>query len=145
MRETAVSKNLEDQGQTHGVDHVGLTVMSLADSLAFFTDVLGWKQTGGRPEYPAAFVSDGAGAVTLWEIQDRDGAVQFDRRRNIGLHHLAIRVASEAALADLFARASRWPGVEVEFAPQPSGRGPKIHCMIREPGGTRLELAWDPR
>jgi len=27
----------------------------------------------------------------------------------------------------------------------PAGAGPKIHMMLREPGGNRLEFVWDPR
>ena len=138
-----MSDAIPDSPATRGIDHVGLTVRSLPQSLAFFTEGLGWRQTGANPDYPAAYVSDGAGVVTLWEV--RETAVDFDRHRNIGLHHLAIRVPSEAALTDLFARISTWPGVQVEFAPEFSGKGPKVHCMIREPGGNRLEFAWDPR
>jgi lactoylglutathione lyase len=44
---------------TLGIDHVGLTVRSLDLSLAFFVECLGWTQKGGRPEYPAGYVSDG--------------------------------------------------------------------------------------
>jgi hypothetical protein len=33
----------------------------------------------------------------------------------------------------------------VEFAPALSGRGPKIHFIVREPSGIRIELASDPR
>jgi hypothetical protein len=33
----------------------------------------------------------------------------------------------------------------VEFAPALSGKGPKIHFMVREPSGVRLEFAYDPR
>ena len=43
------------------------------------------------------------------------------------------------------ANSSVWPGVVIEFAPELSGAGPKWHSMIREPGGCRLEFAWDPR
>jgi hypothetical protein len=32
-----------------------------------------------------------------------------------------------------------------EFAPELSGKGPKIHFMVREPSGIRLEFAYDPR
>jgi hypothetical protein len=57
-------------------------------------------------EYPAAFVSAAAGVITLWEVRDRETAVDFDSHRNIGLHHFAIRVASEAELTELFERVS---------------------------------------
>jgi hypothetical protein len=40
---------------------------------------------------------------------------------------------------------SKWPGVVVEFGPEPSGAGPKIHFIVREPSGVRIEFAFDPR
>jgi len=49
------------------------------------------------------------------------------------------------ALDGLYARVASWPGVVMEFPPQPSGAGPKVHMMLREPGGNRVEFAWDPR
>jgi hypothetical protein len=45
----------------------------------------------------------------------------------------------------IFARVRNWPGVEIEFAPKKTGKGPKVHTMITEPGGTRLTFAFDPR
>lgn len=125
---------------TQGVDHVGLTVANLKQSAAFFTDCLGWRLLGEKPDYPAAFVSDGHTRVTLWQVSDTH--VEFDRRRNIGLHHLAIKIGTLADLRAVYQRVAVWPGVVVEFAPELSGKGPKVHCMIREPGGCRIEFAW---
>jgi hypothetical protein len=71
--------------------------------------------------------------------------VPFDRQHNIGLHHLALKVASLEQLHQVYELVADWDGVVVEFSPEPSGGGPKIHCMIREPGGCRIEFAWDPR
>src|SRR5258705_5189275 len=51
---------------TCGVDHVGLSVRDLESTRRFFCDGLGWRVVGERPEYPAAFVSDGHQIVTLW-------------------------------------------------------------------------------
>ena len=130
---------------TAGVDHVGLTVADLGKSRAFFTECLGWSLVGERPEYPAAFVSDGYTRVTLWQVAERGSHAAFDRRRNVGLHHLALRVNSREELEALHRRVAAWPDIVVEFAPELSGSGPKWHCMIREPGGCRLEFAWDPR
>ena len=129
--------------RTLGIDHLGLTVSDLDASLDFFVHALGWTQFGGNPGYPSAYVTDGVSRLTLWQ-QTRQGAA-FDRHANVGLHHFALKVASEADLAALFDVVKAYPGVVVEFAPEPSGKGPKIHCMIREPGGTRLELSYDPR
>jgi catechol 2,3-dioxygenase-like lactoylglutathione lyase family enzyme len=130
---------------TVGFDHVGLTVRDLEAARAFFVDGLGWKVVGGKPDYPSIYVSDGAAVLTLWRVADPATYVPFDRRTNVGLHHLALRVASREVLDELYARIASWPGVEIEFPPQTSGSGPKFHMMLREPGGNRLELAWDPR
>jgi hypothetical protein len=85
---------------TCGVDHVGLSVGDLDSTRRFFCDCLGWRVVGERPEYPAAFVSDGQQIVTLWRVEAPDQAVAFDRRTNVGLHHLALAVADRAGLDD---------------------------------------------
>jgi catechol 2,3-dioxygenase-like lactoylglutathione lyase family enzyme len=130
---------------TQGFDHVGLTVKDLDASRAFFVDCLGWKVVGGRPEYPAAYVSDGGAVLTLWRVENPAAFTEFNRRSNVGLHHLALKVPSREALDELHPRVAAWPGVLVEFAPQLSGAGPKVHMMLLEPGGNRIEFAWDPR
>jgi len=130
---------------TRGIDHVGLTVKNLDATRSFFVDCLGWKVVGGRPEYPAVYVSDGHGIVTLWSVENPETCIDFDRRKNIGLHHLAFKVPSREVLDGLHVRIAAWPGVVIEFSPQLSGSGPKVHMMLREPGGNRLEFAWDPR
>jgi catechol 2,3-dioxygenase-like lactoylglutathione lyase family enzyme len=130
---------------TFGVDHVGLSVRDLESTRRFFCDCLGWRVIGERPDDPAAFVSDGQDMVTLWQVEAPDRAVAFDRRANVGLHHLALAVADRAGLDALYERVAKWPGVVVEFAPEPSGKGPKIHFIVREPSGVRVEFAFDPR
>src|SRR5258708_37024060 len=126
---------------TVGVDHVGLAVKDLGLARRFFCDCLGWRVVGENQSYPASFVSDGNGIVTLWQVEDPEKCVPFDRRRNIGLHHLALKVVDRKALDALHARVAAWPGTMIEFAPERSGKGPKVHFMVREPGGTRIELA----
>jgi catechol 2,3-dioxygenase-like lactoylglutathione lyase family enzyme len=134
-----------DTPATCGIEHVGLSVRDLESTRRFFSDCLGWQVVGARPEYPAAFVSDGHQTVTLWQVEAPDRAVAFDRRANVGLHHLALAVADRAGLDALYERVARWPGVAVEFAPEFSGNGPKIHFIVREPSGIRIEFAFDPR
>lgn len=126
------------------IDHVGLTVSDLGASTAFFVECLGWRVIRERPEYPAAYLARDDASITLWEVEDRHSHVPFDRRANVGLHHLALRLQSRAELERVHQRASEWPGVEVEFAPEASGAGPKMHSMIREPGGCRIEFVWRP-
>lgn len=133
------------QVMTLGVDHVGLTVADLEASFTFFRDCLGWAQVGENAAYPAKFVSDGRTRITLWQVADRADFSPFDRRANVGLHHLAFKVADLDSLHKLHERVAAWPGVGVEFAPELSGKGPKVHSMIYEPGGNRIEFAFDPR
>ena len=130
---------------TRGIDHVGLTVRNLEASRQFFTECLGWTVFGENKGYPAAYVTDGTSKITLWQVADVNQYAEFDRKQAVGLHHLALKVGSLDDLHALFARVKDWPGVVVEFAPEPSGAGPKIHAMLAEPGGTRMELSFDPR
>ena len=131
--------------RTYGVDHVGLSVRDLESTRKFFCDCLGWRVVGERKDYPAAFVSDGWAVLTLWQVEAPRNAVAFDRRANIGLHHLALAVVDRAGLDALYERLSNWPGVIVEFAPEAARGGPKMHFIVQEPGGLRLEFAFDPR
>jgi catechol 2,3-dioxygenase-like lactoylglutathione lyase family enzyme len=130
---------------TIGFDHVGLTVRDLDAARSFFVDCLGWKVVGGKPDYPSIYVSDGTAVLTLWRVENPAACIEFNRRTNIGLHHLALKAPTREALDALYVRVASWPGVVVEFPPQTSGSGPKVHMMLLEPGGNRLEFAWDPR
>lgn len=125
---------------TQGAHHVGLTVLDLAAAREFFVQTLGFRQVGEKPDYPAVFVSDGHTLITLWRAADPTSAVAFDRQRNIGLHHLALKVADRATLQMAYEKVAAAPGVEIEFAPQPLGSGPAWHMMCRVTGGIRLEL-----
>ena len=135
---------MSETTQTLGIDHVGLTVSNLESSLRFFTDCLGWTQFGGNPDYPSVYITDGISKLTLWQAKT-DRPHEFDRFQNIGLHHLALKVADEGQLNILFDRVRVWDDIIIEFAPEFSGKGPKIHCMFCEPGGNRIELSFDPR
>ena len=127
---------------TAGIHHVGLAVADLEATVAFFTDCLAWSVVRDVPEYPARFVSDGTHLVTLW--QSAGGAAQFDRQRQIGLHHLAIAVRTQNDLLRLYQNAAQHMGVVVEFSPELLRGGPAMHCMLYEPGGIRIELIWVP-
>ncbi|MGI9352794.1 MAG: VOC family protein [Rhizobiaceae bacterium] len=129
---------------TLGIDHLGLTVPELEKTTAFFTECLGWREVGGKPDYPSKFISDGKSVLTIWQAQV-DVPVDFDRKKNLGLHHLAFKIASEEELNTAFEKIQSWPDVNVERAPEFSGSGPKVHFFINEPGGLRLEFAYDPR
>lgn len=122
---------------TQGAHHIGLTVPDLDATRSFFTDVLGFDQLGAVPDYPAVFLSDGTTMITLWQAQDPAQAVPFDRKANVGLHHLAFSVADTTALEALYGALKATAGVVVEFAPEPLNGGPARHMMCAIPGGIR--------
>lgn len=124
---------------TAGAHHVGLTVPDLEAALGFFTAGLGYEQVGEVPDYPAAFLSDGATMITLWQAENGGEAQPFDRRRHLGLHHLSIQVA-DGRLDALYERLVARKDVEIEFAPEALGGGPTRHMMTRIPGGLRVEF-----
>ena len=123
-----------------GVDHVGLAVSNLENSKTFFTDALGFKVLGKDSDYPAYFLNNGAITVTLWQTTNGDKATPFNRKTNVGLHHLAFQVETLEKLNQLHDKLKSTAGVTIEFAPENLGRGPTQHMMIREPSGNRLEF-----
>lgn len=126
---------------TSGLNHLGLTVRDLDRTTAFFSDVLGWEVTARDSSYPRTTVTDGALRLTLWQVQVESPA-PFDRKSALGLHHLALEVPDEETLTALARTLTDHPEVEVEFLPEPMGRGPRQHMMFAEPGGLRIELLW---
>jgi catechol 2,3-dioxygenase-like lactoylglutathione lyase family enzyme len=127
---------------TLGVHHIGLTVPDLAQARDFFCGVLGFDEVGGVPDYPSTFVSNGAILVTLWRAADPRTARAFDSRANIGLHHLSLAVADDAALGAAWDKVSAHPGVVIDVPPGPIRPGSATrHFLVFMPGGIRLELA----
>jgi len=126
--------------RTHGIHHAGLTVPELAAAQTFFQEALGFTQVGEVADYPAVFLSDGTVLITLWQAEDPEQATPFDRRRVIGLHHFALRVADAESLETLHRELATRADVGIEFAPEPLGEGPTRHMMCAIPGGIRLEL-----
>ncbi len=128
------------KAKTQGVHHIGLTVPDINNARAFFIDALGFEQVGENPEYPAVFVSDGSVMVTLWRAEDPSTATPFNRRKNIGLHHMALRVESVTELEKLYGELATREDVEIEFKPEILGGSTFNHMMCTIPGGIRLEL-----
>lgn len=126
---------------TSGLHHVGLTVHAIDEVSDFLEHAVGFEVVGEDQSYPARFLSDGDALITLWQVQVAGGQSTFDRKANVGLHHLALAVSDEQNLQDLYARIRAWPGVEVEFAPGPVSSGSKSsHFIVSAPGGIRFEF-----
>lgn len=128
--------------RTLGIHHLGLSVQDLDLTVRFFVDCLGWEESARDESYPRAFVSDGTVLLTLWQV-DHDLSVEpFHFRKNVGLHHVALELATEETLHEVAERVSQYPGVVVEFMPELLGDGPRMHMIFAEPGGIRMELIW---
>ena len=125
---------------TQGAHHIGLTVPNLAETRAFFLNTLGFSQAGEVPDYPAVFLTDGSVMITIWQAENPDTAVAFDRKNVIGLHHFALKVGNADSLDVLHDKLKITDGVEIEFAPEPLGGGPTRHMMCSIPGGIRTEF-----
>ena len=125
---------------TKGAHHIGLTVSNLEESAKFFTSLLGWKEVRRKEDYPAIFVSDGQIMLTLWATKE-EPLGEFNKNRNVGLHHIAFSVADEECLNRLYVRLKE-SGVKIEFSPELLGSGPAKHMMCYEPSGIRVESTW---
>ncbi|NTS76253.1 VOC family protein [Catenovulum sp. SM1970] len=125
---------------TRGIHHIGLTVQYLERSAHFFTQVLGWQEVKRNPDYPAIYVTDGDILLTLWQVQT-DAPTSFDRKTQVGLHHLALKVDSAEKLDEIFELLIT-EQLKVEFPPKPVCQGPEKHMMCYEPSGIRIEIFW---
>jgi catechol 2,3-dioxygenase-like lactoylglutathione lyase family enzyme len=121
-----------------GISHVGLSVSDLKASVVFFK-ALGFKEAGGVESYPSVFVTNGSIFLTLWKTEEGN-TVPFNRRTNVGLHHLALQVPSEEALINAYETVLEVKGVSSDFPPEPFGFGK--HAMVFEPSGNRIELSY---
>jgi methylmalonyl-CoA/ethylmalonyl-CoA epimerase len=126
------------------IDHVGIAVRALEDSLPFWADALG-LEVGGIETVPdekvkVAFLALGPNRIELLEpTEDGSAVARHLSRRGAGIHHLTLAVDDlPALLARLESR-----GVEIV------GRGPRIGSAgrlvaflhPRSTGGVLVELA----
>jgi methylmalonyl-CoA epimerase len=114
------------------IDHIGIAVGSLSDSLAFFRDALGLELD--RPEDVASqrvrahflFTADGpdGAKLELLEATAPDSPIaKYVAKRGAGLHHVALRVDDvDAALAELKSRGVRL----IDDTPRPGAHGTRV-------------------
>ena len=127
---------------TQGMNHLGLAVLHLDATRDFFVKQLGWTESGRDDAYPRTAVTDGSLRLTLWQVEQNSQATLFDRRKNVGLHHLALNVSSKAQLEATYQALEESEDVDIEFPPELVGNGPRMHMMCYEPGGIRIEFIW---
>ena len=111
--------------QPLGVHHVSINVRDAAESVTFYTEVLGLTLRDDRPDFDfgGAWLDLGAQQVHLLEIAVPDDVGQ----------HFAIHVADiDASVADL-----RDKGIEVS---DPKPVASSRQCFLRDPSGNLIEL-----
>ena len=103
------------------LDHVGIAVGDLGESLAFYRDVLGLEieppEEVASQRVRAHFIPVGESTLELLEATAADSPIaKFVAKRGPGLHHVCLRVDDiAAALAELKARGVRL----IDEAPRP--------------------------
>jgi len=107
------------------IDHIGIAVSDLGESLRFFRDALG-LELDAPEEVPsqrvrAHFLQAGEAALELVEPTADDSPIaKYIAKRGPGIHHVALRVDDiVAALARLKARGVRL----IDVTPRPGAHG----------------------
>lgn len=121
------------------INHVGLSVLDVKASSQFFVDMLGFKIIKTIPDYPAIFVANKEIKITLWQVKNSQKIIHFNRKNNIGLHHLAFEVSSLSELNILY-RKLKEHNITIEFPPEAVGDGLNQHMIFYGPSGVRLEI-----
>lgn len=110
------------------LDHIGIAVAELDESLAFFRDALGLEVTAveevASQRVRAHFVSAGSTTLEILEATADDSPIaKFVNRRGPGLHHITLRVDDlAAALAELKERGVRL----IDEAPRAGAEGSRV-------------------
>jgi glyoxylase I family protein len=123
-----------------GASHVALSVRDMETSVAWYRDVFGWHELRRLSESEA-----GSQRVLLFDPESRfvvaicqpenDGSDRFDHRR-VGLDHLALAVADEAALQSWVHHLD-----DLGVAHSPIREyGPARFVTIDDPDGIQIEL-----
>lgn len=126
------------------VDHIGIAVNSIQESLSFWEETLGIRCTGVEevPEQKVktAFLPLKDTEIELLEPMAEDSPVaKFIAKKGEGIHHLAIRVDElEAALAEL-----KEKGIRLIDEKPRRGAGGALIAFIHPAatGGVLLELS----
>ncbi len=126
------------------VDHIGIAVKNLEESLKFYTDVLGLKSEGvevvEEQKVKVAFLPCGDSELELLESTSPDGPIaKFIEKNGEGIQHIAVRVDNiEQTLAELKEKGVRL----IDEKPRYGAGGASIAFLHpKATGGILLELS----
>lgn len=130
-------------GGVQELGHVVFYVSDIERSVAFYRDVLGWRQLGppeGGPRMPIAMFSGGHTHHELLLIEVGRDAAPIPSGRRVGMYHIGLKVGDSdddlrAALARL-----REHGIPIQGA---TDHGVSHSLYIADPDGNEIELYVD--
>lgn len=81
----------------HKIDHIGVAVKSIDESMKVYTDILGLQVVGietvEEQKVKTAFIPVGESEIELLESTSPDGPIaKFIEKRGEGIQHIALRV-----------------------------------------------------
>lgn len=125
------------------IDHIGIAVKNLEESLKFYEGVLGLKAAGfevvEEQKVKVAFLPTGDSEVELLEATEDDSPIaKFIEKNGEGVQHIAYRVDDvERAIAEMKEKGIRM----IDEKPRYGAGGAKIaFCHPKSTGGVLIEL-----
>jgi len=129
---------------TGKIDHIGIAVANLDETLKVYTDILGLKLQGTEvvadQKVRVAFLPVGDTEIELLESTDPDGPIaKFIENKGQGIQHIAFRVDDiEAALEEMKAKGIRL----IDEKPRYGAGGAKIAFLHpKSTNGVLIELS----
>ena len=127
----------------HKIDHIGIAVKNLEESLQFYEQTLGLKLQGievvEEQKVRVAFLPIGDTEVELLESTDPEGPIaRYIDKKGEGIQHIAYRVDNiEQAIADMQAKGVKM----IDEKPRYGAGGAKIaFCHPKSTNGVLVEL-----
>ena len=129
------------------IDHLGIAVNSIDESLRFYRDALGMeisaRETVPHERVNVAMLPIGDSRIELLEPADPDSTIaRFLGKRGPGLHHIALRVDNLAAAVE------RLKAAGAQLLNEPcAGAGGHTYVFVHpaSTGGVLLELVQSPK
>lgn len=125
------------------IDHIGIAVKNLEESLKFYESVLGLKVAGteivAEQKVKVAFLPTGDSEIELLEATSEDSPIaKYIEKNGEGVQHIAYRVGDvEAAIAEMKEQGLRM----IDEKPRYGAGGAKIaFCHPKSTGGVLIEL-----
>lgn len=125
------------------IDHIGIAVQNLDETLKFYTEILGIKLNGTEvveeQKVRVAFLPVGDTEIELLESTDPDGPIaKFIEKKGEGIQHIALKIDNiEEAIEEMKSKGVRM----IDEKPRYGAGGAKIaFCHPKSTNGVLVEL-----